>query len=166
MKIFKKSKCKLAAVVLLPLIGAHQTHASPIESVQIAIEQCDNHLVTIEKNGDVSAGSKKALVTAFRKGASIRVGWELDWNNDKHVDISHWTNAQFLSEFEGEIFAQIPSIQQQRARKGKSDIIFPEKSQEWYGLLRSDGVLKGRYSEKKEMTKSYNVRSMWCLSGL
>jgi len=106
---------------------------------------------------------KKNLIDAFRKGASIRVGWELDWNKDNKIDITHWTPAKFLTEFEGEIYAQISVIEQQRPNKGKSDIIFPEKSQQWYGLLRSDGVLKGRYSGKKGMSKSYNVRSMWCV---
>lgn len=127
------------------------------------LQQCDNHLVTIEKDGSVSAGSKKSLIAAYRKGAPIRVGWELDWDDDGKSDITHWTFSHFLSEFEGEIFAQIPMIQQQRPRRGEANIVFPDKNQEWYGILRSDGQLSGRYSEREGMSKSYRVRSVWCV---
>jgi hypothetical protein len=158
-KILKMSARPILTTVMLTL-GLSNAHAFVNNN---SITQCENHLLTVESNGRVSAGEKSKLIEAFRKGSSIRVGWELDWDKDNKVDIMHWTSAQFLSEFEGEIFAQIPMIEQQRPRKGQADIIFPEISRQWYGLLKSNGVLKGRYSGKKGMSKSYNVRSMWCI---
>ena len=142
------------------MLSSTNVQASDRESY---IAQCDNHLLTVEANGKVSAGTKNKLIDVFRKGASIRVGWELDWNRDNIVDITHWTTAQFLTEFEGKIFAQIPAIEQQSPKKSQADILFPDKPRQWHGLLNSDGVLKGRYSNQEGMSKSYNVRSMWCI---
>lgn len=127
------------------------------------LAECDNHLLTVEKDGTYSSGAKKALVEAYRKGEAIRVGWELDWDKDSKVDVSHWTSAQFLSEFEGAIYAQISSIQQQIPSKDKKDIFFPKESRQWFGLLSTKGVLKGRFSGENQVPKQYNVKSIWCL---
>lgn len=135
----------------------------PSVNAQTSLLQCENHLLTVERDGSISAGAHQKLLAAYRKGASIRIGWELDWNNDDKIDVTHWTSAQFMSEFQGVIFSQIPSIQQQRPVKSNGEIIFPEKSRLWFGLLNSKGKLTGRYSESKGMSKEYNVRSLWCI---
>lgn len=71
------------------------------------------HLVTIESDGSASRGSKDQLRRAVANGLPIRVGWGLDTNADGVPDLSHWTDAGFVTDFEGEIFAQIPDIQRQ-----------------------------------------------------
>jgi len=92
---------------------------------------------------------KYAQMSAYKKGKNIGVGREIDWNKDKKVDISHCATAIFLSEFEGANYAQLPAIQQQLPHKDKNDILFPAKSQNWYGLLSSRGVIKGKFSNAK-----------------
>lgn len=128
----------------------------------MSLSQCDNHLLTVESDGQVSSGSYNKVQEAYRKGEFIRVGWELDFTKDGKVDVSHWVNVEFLSEFEGKVYAQIPAIQQQIPNKAEGNIFYPKHSQQWYGLLRTDGVLSGRYSHREGMSKEYRVRSMWC----
>lgn len=150
---------KIQFTILMFVFYGTLAHAS----TDTSFSQCDNHLMTVERSGIVSAGSYKKLINAYRKGASIRVGWELDFTGDGKTDVSHWVDAQFLSEFDGKLYAQVPAIQQQIPDITKSDILFPKNSQEWYGLLRSDSKLSGRYSLRNQMSKTYQVRSMWCL---
>jgi len=54
-------------------------------------------------NGQTVFGNKAQLIDAVRSGYPVRIGW--GGNRVEHV-----TDAQFLTIFEGEVFAQIKSI--------------------------------------------------------
>ncbi len=74
---------------------------------------CPLHLVTIEQDGRASAGSKDKLREAVRAGLPVRVGWSLSFDDDPEPEVRHWSDSGFLTEFEGEIFAQFADIQAQ-----------------------------------------------------
>ena len=123
----------------------------------------DAHLLTIDANGSVASGSKTALRRAVGAGLPVRVGWELDANADGVGDISHWADASFLSDFEGEIFAQIADIQRQQPLRGQARITMPAARQRWTGLLGTNGTLEGHFDDGSA-TPSVRVRSTWCVA--
>src|SRR5262245_10157013 len=54
---------------------------------------CPGHLVSIARDGSVASGSKDALREAVRRGAPLRVGWAVDFENDGKPDVTHWADA-------------------------------------------------------------------------
>lgn len=141
----------LACLVVVPLRA--QSHSCPEPS----------HLATIEADGTVSQGSIDALRAAYRRGASLRVGWELDMDDDGSPEVTHWADASFLSELGGVVTAQVAQIERQIPRRGQARIDFAEGPQRWSGLLSSDGTLLGRYSDGAP--RRDRVRASWCLAG-
>ena len=118
-------------------------------------------LLTTEPDGKVSAGSKQALIQTVRSGASVRVGWELDFERDGKVDLVHWAPAQFLTVFEGEVFAQIPAISKQEPILKTANVRLARSLASWQGLLGSTGFLEGRFSDEAE-TERLPARVIWC----
>ncbi len=62
-----------------------------------------------DANGSVSFGDKSALIDAVRRGYPVRIGW--GGNRVEHV-----AEAEFLTIFQGEVFAQIKTILGQAPR--------------------------------------------------
>jgi hypothetical protein len=120
------------------------------------------HLVTVEPNGSVVAGSKDALRRAMSAGTPIRVGWGLDANNDNIPDVSHWADAGFLTDFEGEIFAQLADIQRQQPMRNPARVTMPAGRQRWTGLLGTNGRLESHFDDGSAPSVA-NVRSTWCV---
>ena len=79
---------------------------------------CPVHLVTIEPDSEASEGSKDALRKAFNAGLPLRVGWSLSLDDDAEPEVTHWSDGGFLTQFEGEIFAQLDDIQAQGLAPG------------------------------------------------
>jgi hypothetical protein len=135
---------------------------SMLLSVGTWAANCPLHLVTIEADGRASEGSKEALRKAFRAGLPLRVGWSLNFDDDPEPEVTHWSDGGFLTEFEGEVFAQFPDIQAQGPRLGKASIGMPAKRKRWTGLLGTNGVLEGNFDDG-EVTPTARVRSEWCV---
>jgi hypothetical protein len=125
---------------------------------------CPLHLVTVEPDGRASEGSKDALREAFRAGLPLRVGWSLSFDDDAEPEVRHWSDSGFLTEFEGEIFAQFADIQAQGPRLGKASILMPAKRKRWSGLVGTTGVLESNFDDG-EAAPSTRVRSEWCIDG-
>jgi hypothetical protein len=123
---------------------------------------CPVHLATIEPDGNASAGSKDALRNAFRAGLPLRVGWSLNFDDDAEPEVTHWSDGGFLTEFEGEIFAQFDDIQAQGPRTGTRSIQMPAKRKRWSGLVGTNGVLESNFDDG-EVVPSMRVRSEWCV---
>lgn len=120
------------------------------------------HLVTIEPDGSASRGSKDQLKRAVANGLPIRVGWGLDTNADGIPEVSHWTDAGFVTDFEGEIFAQIPDIQRQSPVRGQARVLMPVGRQRWSGLVGTNGRLESHFDDGSEPATT-RVRSTWCV---
>jgi hypothetical protein len=123
---------------------------------------CPLHLVTIEADGRASEGSKEVLRKALRAGLPLRVGWSLNFDDDPEPEVTHWSDSGFLTEFEGEVFAQLADIQAQGPRLGKASIGMPAKRKRWTGLIGTNGVLEGNFDDG-EVAPRAQVRSEWCV---
>jgi hypothetical protein len=123
---------------------------------------CPVHLVTVEPDGKASAGSKEALRDAYRAGLPLRVGWSLSFDDDAEPEVTHWSDGGFLTEFEGEIFAQLHDIQAQGLRSGRASIAMPAARKRWSGLIGTNGVLENNFDDG-EAAESARVRSEWCV---
>lgn len=139
-----------AAALLTPRIAMAQLACGP------------GHLVTIAADGSVVGGSKDALRRAAAAGQPLRVGWSLDPNGDGVPEVAHWADAGFVSEFEGEVFAQIDDIQRQQPIASQRRIQLPAGRRRWSAILGSTGTLTGHFDDGSAPT-STPVRSTWCL---
>lgn len=124
--------------------------------------QCAGHLLTVNVDGVVEAGSKIALQQAVMQGHSLRVGWRLDDQQGDPVMI-HWADAGFLSLFEGEVFAQMQPIHRQVPQRGHARINLSSELQHWTGLIGTNGLLVNRMDSRTQ-TGERKVKSWWCLA--
>lgn len=120
------------------------------------------HLVTVEPDGSAARGSKDRLRRAVANGTPLRIGWSFDANADGVVDVAHWVDAGFVTDFEGEIFAQIDDIQRQSPQRGQARVLMPAGRQRWTGLLGTNGILEGHFDDGSSPS-SARVRSTWCV---
>jgi len=131
-------------------------------SAGVAAANCPLHLVTIEPDGRASEGTKEELRKAFRAGLPLRVGWSLNFDADAEPEVTHWSDGGFLTEFEGEIFAQFADIQAQGPQSGKASILMAAKRKRWSGLIGTNGVLESNFDDG-EVVPSMRARSEWCV---
>jgi hypothetical protein len=143
----------LAAVLFFPGSNVHvQGNACGI-----------GHLVTVEADGTVTSGSKDRLRHAVESWTPIRVGWSIDTNRDGVPELSHWADARFLTQFEGEVFAQLDDIQRQIPVAGQARIRLPAGRQRWTGLIGTTGALESHFDDGTEPPPT-RVRSTWCVN--
>lgn len=106
------------------------------------------HVVTIEADGRASRGSKEQLRRVVANGLSVRVGLQVDSNGDGVPEVSHWADAGFLTEFEGEVFAQLADIQRQTPLRGQARMPMPAGRQRWSGLIGTNGTLESHFRRR------------------
>lgn len=124
---------------------------------------CTGHLVTVGADGVATSGSKEALRQAVHRGARIRVGWSIDGNGDGKPDVSHWADATFLTDWQGEIFTQLADIQRQSPRTDPPRIDMPVTEQRWTGLIGTTGALVSHFSDGAAAPGA-RASSTWCLA--
>jgi hypothetical protein len=140
-------RCLLLAVLLL---GTSATGA--------AAQVCAGSLLaTIGSDGQVTAGSREAVLTAAREGAPLRVGWEVGRPGEPPL-VVHWQDARFITVFEGEVYAQLGG-DRQTPRFGDGEITLDPGS--WGSLLDTRGRLVTRVAERPEPV-IMGVRGHWC----
>lgn len=125
---------------------------------------CSNALFATDFDGMVVTGDKADLIRAAEQGQSLRVGWGLDFNQDSHSDLIHWSDAVFVTVFENDVFTQVQSIHRQSPQSGKSQIVFPDEAQTWSGIISSDGWLQGRMNPGTVGPRR-QVSTVWCELG-
>jgi hypothetical protein len=125
---------------------------------------CAVPLLQLGADGQVAAGSKEALRAAALRGDPLRVGWRLTFGPGPHDFLQHWTDALFVTVFEGETFAQIAPIHRQQPQRGRSHVALSDVVQIWYASIGSDGKLVGRFGEGG-VPQSTVVAQAWCLGG-
>jgi hypothetical protein len=74
--------------------------------------------------------------------------------------LSHWADAVFLTEFEGEVFAQIVEIRRQTPKRGAGHVELSETPQRWTGSIGSNGFLEGAFDNDQKPTR-LRVRAIW-----
>ena len=119
-------------------------------------------LLVVEQDGRVSAGSKERLRSAVRMGLPLRIGWSIDFDHDGKPDLSHWADAVFITEFEGEVFTQIVEIRRQMPKRGEGRIELSGTPQRWTGSVGSTGFLDGAFDDDQKPTR-LRVRVIWLI---
>ncbi len=96
-------------------------------------------------DGRVTDGSIEALIEAIQQGASVRVGWQLDFDNDNNPDLEHWIDANFITILNGHVFNQIDVIYQQAPKKEIPQVKIMPSNTMWTGVIGTNGKLIHRY---------------------
>lgn len=130
-------------------------------SIGAMAPSCSSPILTIDWTGTVTAGSKAKLIEAAGNGRDLRVGWNLDFDDDGKSDLTHWSDAIFISVFEGEVFTQVQSIQRQHPVSGQAKVELSGEADIWHGLIGSDGILRSRFKEAGALPER-RVASVWC----
>ncbi|MEO0972753.1 MAG: hypothetical protein AAFX85_06630 [Pseudomonadota bacterium] len=133
-------------------------------SVQHAMgaQTCPKLLFATDLDGVVSGGSKAQLIEAVQRGEALRLGWEIDFDEDGASDLSHWSEGAFLTVWEGEVFAQVTAIHRQRPRRGQGDVELTTPFTEWRGLLSTKGEISGALDQPGSEPGRRRVSVVWC----
>ncbi len=104
-----------------------------------------NIVLTTDFDGNVTKGSKEQLINEIRKGKSVRVGYQLDFDNDKVADFDHWLDAEFITILNGEVFTQIRNINLQIPNMEDPQIDIIPVNTMWTAILGTNSILKNRF---------------------
>lgn len=104
-----------------------------------------NILLHTDFDGTVINGSKEKLIEEIRKGKSVRVGWQLDFNDDQEADFDHWMDAEFITILNGEVFTQIRNINIQAPNLDVPQLDIMPVNTMWTAILGTNSLLKNRY---------------------
>ena len=96
-------------------------------------------------DGKVMEDSIKTLIENIEKGESIRIGWQLDFNEDKIPDLEHWIDAKFLTIMSGHVFNQIEPIYAQAPMMEIPQVEIRDSPIQWTAIIGTNGKLKSRY---------------------
>lgn len=96
-------------------------------------------------DGNVVSGSKKELIKEIRKGKPVRVGWQLDFDNDNKPDFDHWMDAEFITILDDEVFTQIRNINLQVPKLDIPQVDIISTNTMWTGILGTNGLLINRF---------------------
>jgi hypothetical protein len=146
------SRCVVLAILVFVLVSV------PAASAQ----GCSPPLLVVEQDGRVSAGSKERLRSVVRMGLPLRIGWSIDFDRDGKPDLSHWADAAFITEFEGEVFTQIVEIRRQTPKRGEGHVELSAAPLRWTGSIGSTGLLEGAFDDDQKPTR-LRVRATWCI---
>ncbi len=109
--------------------------------------QAQNYEIVLATDFDglVTEGSKQELIKFIREGKPVRVGWQLDFNEDKEPDFDHWIEATFITILGEEVFTQIDPIYAQGPNIEIPQLqIYPNNTQ-WTAVLGTNGKLLNRF---------------------
>ncbi len=87
-----------------------------------------------DEQGEPVDGSKAALIDAVRDGKPVRV-----YTRGRRVE--HAADAQFLTIFEGEVFAQLTPIEAQQPETDPARVLFRNPGQKWRSIVGTNGFV-------------------------
>lgn len=128
----------------------------------VTLLACQQLLFATGDDGRPSAGSKEALRAAVAAGTPIRVWWGIDADRDGRHDVTHWADAVFLTEFEGEIFTQLTEIRRQSPRAGTAHVNLYAEPVRWSASLGSNGTLEGAFDSAAGEPRTMKLATKWC----
>ncbi|MDT7831078.1 hypothetical protein RQM59_01735 [Flavobacteriaceae bacterium S356] len=115
-----------------------------------------------DRKGNAISGSLEELIKYVNNGNPIRVGWSLAMQMpDKEViEMWHWTDANFITTLNGNVFAQVKGIFQQGpsfSASGTASVVLVSdaSANSWVGIIGTTGVMHQKFAESKTMTKMY-----------
>ena len=114
-------------------------------STNIGFAQNSEILLKTDFEGKVIEGSIEKLIENIRAGEKIRVGWNLDFNNDAKSDLEHWIDANFISILNGHVFNQIEPIYAQGPNFDLPQIEIGNSNIKWTAIIGTNGKLISRF---------------------
>lgn len=123
--------------------------------------RCADPLYEVGFKGEVLSGSKQAVVELALRGEPLRIGWDRDFDEDGESDLAHWSDARFVSVFDGEVATQVETIHRQSPSRKTGSVNLPTAFDQWHGIIDTRGILQGRL-ENSEKVGERRVRSVWC----
>lgn len=111
----------------------------------ISLGQEPNILLRTDFDGKITTGSIEILIEAINQGHNIKIGWQLDFNNDKIPDLEHWVNSSFLTIMNGQVFDQIGPIYAQIPNSDIPQVQITNSSLKWTAIIGTNGKLLSRY---------------------
>jgi hypothetical protein len=125
-------------------------------------QNCSTPVLVVDENGRVAAGSKDRLRSAVEAGLPLRIGFFIGADRNGKPEISHWVDAVFVTEFEGEVFTQFQEIRRQTPKPGEKHVELSSTPQRWTGSIGSDGFLEGAFNDNQKPMR-LRVRATWCV---
>ena len=120
-------------------------------------------MLVVDQGGEVLSGSLDDLVEAVHAGAPIRVGWELAFNMPDEEEarrLVHWTDAGFVSTWQGHVFAQIDDIYQQGPIMDEPGIHLIPGPHGWTAILGTTGEMRQVYGDEGS---TMPVKTTWAV---
>lgn len=158
-----KSALKQWSVYILVLLSGF---AAAEEQASLKANQgiltCDFPLYETDFDRSVVMGSKSILVSAYKKGKNLKIGWQMDFNNDAKAELSHWSPARFTTLFQGNVHAQIDGVVQQNPNLNDGSVALSLDYNQWTGMINTTGELTGVFQDAAPFPK-IPTRVLWCL---
>lgn len=126
-------------------IGTKTLSIILILSSTILFCQKSEVLLKTDFDGKVIDGSLESLIESVKSGEVIRIGWQLDFNEDKIPDLEHWIDAKFLTIMSGHVFNQIEPIYAQALITDIPQVKISNSPLQWTVIIGTNGKLKSRY---------------------
>ena len=106
-----------------------------------------NYEIVLETDFDglVVKGSKEKLIELIREGNPVRIGWQLDFNEDKEPDFDHWMGAEFITILGKDVFTQIRNINAQIPNVDTPQIKIIPNNLMWTAILGTNSKLVNRF---------------------
>lgn len=95
--------------------------------------------------GLVTSGSKTELIKYIREGKPVRVGYQLDFNEDKEPDFDHWLEATFITILGEEVFTQIDPIYAQGPNTDIPQLEIYANNTQWTAVIGTNSKLLNRF---------------------
>lgn len=95
--------------------------------------------------GEVEFGSIDRLISKIAEGKEVRIGWQLDFNDDGKSDLEHWIDGDFITMLNGHVFNQIEPIYRQVPKADIPQVKIINSSMQWTGIIGTNGKLISRY---------------------
>jgi hypothetical protein len=111
----------------------------------LVIGQESEILLKTDFDGKITEGSLKTLIENIEKGESIRIGWLLDFNDDKIPDLEHWIDGNFLTIINGHVFNQIEPIYGQVPITAIPQVQINDSPIQWTAIIGTNGKLISRF---------------------
>ena len=112
---------------------------------QFTVAQSSQIVLKTNFKGEVSYGSIDSLISKIKEGKAVRVGWQLDFDDDGVSDLEHWIDADFISILNGHVFNQISPIYRQIPNEEIPQIQIVSSTMQWTGIIGTNGKLINRY---------------------
>lgn len=102
-------------------------------------------LLKTNTEGEITEGSVDILIEEINKGKKVRVGWQLDFNDDKEADLQHWIDANYITIIGGHVFNQVDPIYTQLPYTDIPQVSMMRSDWKWTAIIGTNGILQSRF---------------------